>query len=149
MGLPPQRFDPERISQLALQAIDQGAAQAAALLASRDKVLAIRRHAQQVLVEVLGQDSANGAEPAPSDRLAVHRRLKYGLPGTALIQAGALLLDTLEEQASYYGITVKTLRERLKLPRLGTDDGERALRMMRVVAAAAQVKAALTRPAAT
>jgi len=68
--------------------------------------------------------------------LAVHRAIRAGLPGASMITAGSLAYDTIEGITEFFDTTPKTLRERIRQPRLRTDESERVIRMGRVMLAA-------------
>ena len=90
--------------------------------AQRIDVAAVRTRVEREL------EAAWRRRPNPIAPLEVIRAACGGLPGEALLSVGALACGTLDELTRYFGIAPKTLPERLRQPRLGRDDRERALR---------------------
>lgn len=72
------------------------------------------------------------APRAPLSPIEVHRRISVGLPGFAILIAGALALENLAEVSGHFRVTPKTLRARAAAAKLSASDSELAVRTVRV-----------------
>ena len=72
------------------------------------------------------------APRAPLSPIEVHRRISAGLPGFAILIAGALALENLAEVSGHFRVTPKTLRARAAAAKLSASDSELAVRTVRV-----------------
>ena len=83
--------------------------------------------------------TSSGSEISPTmDSVHVHRRLLKGLPAEALFIASAIAFDTFREGEVFFGISAKPAGQRIGR-NLDASEGEKVLRLMRVLSLAARV----------